>query len=143
MNLYEPELGQMAYGGPWGKHAIPRFVGALLRDILNDLAMVYWNANQRSFEDAQWDEGFDIGIPGIEYRPYRAPHVAPDLPNFRFEDVSIYWYKHPGRGLSCNRELDKLSWIDWFDRCLDTMHKFDRDQFEKKFGRFEPPETGA
>lgn len=138
MTEYEPELGQAAFGAPWGPHDLPRFVDALLQEILHVLDRVYWNVNQRSFEDAQWDAEFDVGIPGVTYRPYRPLtreeeklDVPPDRPNFRFEDVSIYWYKHPRRGLSCSRELDKLSWIDWFDRCVAVLEKFDAAHYEK------------
>lgn len=139
---YEPELGQLAFGAPWGPHELPRFAEALLHDILHELERVYWNVNQRSFEDAQWDDGFDVGIPGIIYRPYRLPKQEeeddpPDRPNFQFDGVSIYWYKHARRGLSCNRVIDKLSWIDWFDRCLAVLHDHEAKKFLERYGPIE------
>mgnify|MGYP001558513855 CR=1 FL=1 len=47
------------------------------------------------------------------------------LPNFKFEDVEIRWYKHPGRGMSVNKNMSDTEWAEWLNRCIATIRKAD------------------
>ncbi|HUU93150.1 MAG TPA: hypothetical protein VM238_18305 [Phycisphaerae bacterium] len=56
------------------------------------------------------------------------------LPNFKFEDVEIRWYKNPGRGMSCNRKMTERQWRRWFDRCVGVIRAGD-EEIEKGRGK--------
>lgn len=117
------EIGQALFGCPTGQYECPRWIGALLNDILSEIERVFWNRNQK-----EWDGYEDPEIDGIEFRKYwwgdeDAPEAA--LPNFKFENVEIRWYKYPGRGMSVNVELTHLEWCEWFDRCIALIQKSD------------------
>lgn len=116
MSIYQPELGQMMFGNPTGQYEVPNYADALIRDLIhNDIDTVFWNINQR-----KWDEYDDPAIPGVVFRQYwwgdeNAPEAA--LPNFAFRGVEIRWYKHPGRGMSCNQNLTPAQWAEWYEEC--------------------------
>lgn len=121
MNTYTPELGQMVYGNPTGAHKMPYYAESLVLHVLDQIERVYWNQQQ-----CDWDRFDDPEISGITFRPYwwgedDAPEAA--LPNFVCEGVEIRWYKHPGRGMSCDREMTPAEWCGWFDRCMDYVRK--------------------
>jgi len=63
--IYEPELGQAVFGNPSGEYKCPEFVDALLNYLCQEISRVYWNVNQK-----EWDEYENPRIPNIEYRPY-------------------------------------------------------------------------
>ena len=125
MSEYKPELGQMCFGSPPGRYAIPEYACACFEYLLAEIRRVFGNARQRV-----WDEYEDPEIPGIEWRPYYwsdcvcpedGPH-RPDcpacLPNFKAFGAEIRWYKYPGRGMSCDVDWDERRWRVWFDACL-------------------------
>ena len=112
MEAYQPELGQAVFGQDSEAYGVPEHGKALLLYLLSEVGRVYWNCNQKEWE---WSVMPDPQIPGLQVRPYNwSDDDAP--PNFVFGDVAIRWYKHPGRGLSCNRDLDAVTdgWIIWF-----------------------------
>ena len=43
------------------------------------------------------------------------------LPNFRCGDITIYWYKNIGRGMSCDREVTRQELEDMFQRCFESL----------------------
>lgn len=110
------------------------FVDALLEHILGEVNRVFWNVHQE-----EWDKYEDPQIPGIEYHPYywgecdcedeettlHTPDCPTIQPNFKFEEVEIRWYKHPGRGQSCNVDWDERAWRLWFDRCVKAIQAAD------------------
>lgn len=120
MGTYQPELGQAVFGGETEEYEVPEHGKALLLYLLSEIGRVYWNCNQKEWE---WSAMPDPQIPGLQVRPYDDADDAP--PNFIFGDVSIRWYKHPGRGLSCNRDLDASGWVKWFGECLAAIHAKD------------------
>ena len=102
---------------------MPRYAGALFAGLLDEIRRVYWNVNQK-----EWESSDDPKIPGMEWRPYwwggeEAPEAL--LPNFKFEDVEVRFYKHPGRNNSTNRELTPEEWASWYERALDAIWKAD------------------
>ncbi len=130
MSTYEPELGQAVFGQDSEEFEVPEHGKALLMYLLSEVTRVYWNRNQKEWE---WSEMPDPQIPGLQVRPYNwSDDDAP--PNFVFGDVAIRWYKHPGRGLSCNRDLDKEpdGWIKWFGSCLAAILKANDDHWLAK-----------
>jgi len=116
------ELGQMAFGNSVGEYSCPEFVTALLTHLLNEIGMAFWNKNQE-----EWDTNDDPEIPGIVFNPYYwgdDPQEA-GKPNFKFEDVEIRWYKHPGRSMTVNKSLTEKQWRVWFDKCLKRIQSYD------------------
>ena len=49
------------------------------------------------------------------------------LPNFKFEDVEVRWYKHRGRGQSVNVDWDEKRWRKWLDRCLRQIRNYEKE----------------
>jgi len=128
MTRFTPELGQLFFGNPAGSYALPEFVDALLMHIFGEISRVFWNLNQD-----EWRHFSDPGFPGIEVRPYYWGEDEGEAarPNFAFGGVEIRWYKHPGRSMSCDRELAEAEWVKWFDACLKAI----RDHEESNRGR--------
>jgi hypothetical protein len=132
---YQPELGQVCYGTPWGRYEVPEFVTALVLYIKDEIRRVYWNNQQE-----EWNERDDPGIRHIEWHGYwwgdeKAPEAG--RPNLSAFDVKIYWYKHPGRGMSCNVYWTPNEWAKWFElvmAAIDVMDKGD-DQASKQPGQ--------
>jgi len=121
MEAYQAELGQAVFGQDSEAYEVPEHGKALLLYLLSEVGRVYWNCNQKEWN---WSEMTDPQIPGLQVRPYN--YVDDDAPpNFVFGDVAICWYKHPGRGLSCNRDLDADGWVKWFGECLAAIHAKD------------------
>lgn len=98
------------------------FHNALLQSVLREIARVFWNRNQR-----EWDDYEDAGIEGVVTRPYSycccegADHddnCKTALPNFEFEGVHFHWYKHSGRGMSVNVDMDAAAWREWHARVM-------------------------
>lgn len=117
------EIGQLAFGNPWGDHACPQWCAALVRDILREIGRVFWNRNQR-----EWDLIQDPAIPGIEFRPYYwgDDETEASRPNFKHKDVEVRWYKHPMRGSSLNVAPDPATMIPWFESAIAAVRAADR-----------------
>jgi hypothetical protein len=52
-----------------------------------------------------------------------APDCESILPNFKYGEAEIRWYKHPGRGMSVNVDWDEATWRKWLDSCLAAIRK--------------------
>ena len=109
---------------------VPEHGRALLLYLLSEIGRVYWNREQKTWDLPAMP---DPKIPGLQVRPF---NWADDnaLPNFVFGDVEIRWYKHPGRGLSCNRDLDASAWIKWFGECLSAIQAEETGREDAVFG---------
>lgn len=107
----------MAFGNPWGEHACPLWCDALVREILREIARVFWNRNQR-----EWDSREDPGIPGIEFRPYYWGDDPAEAakPNLKHGGVEVY--KHPMRSSSLNVEARADTIIPWFESAIAAIH---------------------
>lgn len=117
---YEPEIGQAVFGNPTGDYYFPEFAEAFLMYIFEEIRRVFWNKNQR-----EWENYEDPKIEGIKVRPYcwGEDEEEAEKPNFEFNGVAIRWYKYPGRGMSCNKAMNPEQWKKWFDECLGVIRK--------------------
>ncbi len=122
MKQYKPELGQLCFGNPVGIYELPEYVAAYLDYIYYEIDRVYWNRFQKERE-----EHWNPEIKEIEHREYYwgDEKKEAEKPNFKFKDVEIRWYKHKGRGMSCNKELTTDEWKDWFNDCLKIIRTYD------------------
>ena len=116
-----PELGQLAFGNPWGDFTCPPYVDALVRELLSEIRRVYWNKNQRDWSESGYP---DPCIPGIEYRSYYwgDDEAEAAKPNFKHGEIEVRWYKHPMRSSSLNVPPDPAVMIPWFDSALACIH---------------------
>lgn len=122
-NNYKPELGQAMFGNKWQPYEMPEYAVALFLYIIKEIKRVYWNKNQE-----EWDMNSDPKLCGIEWGPYwwgdeEAPEAL--LPNFKYGKLEISWYKHPGRGMSCNQNLQESGWITFFNEIIKDLHRED------------------
>ena len=125
MNRYKPEIGQALFGNPTEKYALPDYAEALLMALLDEIGRVYSNVYQVS-----WDQTEEPNIPGITFHPYwwgEDDDPGALLPNFAFDGVEIRWYKYPGRGMSCNRNMISIEWTKWFSKCLAVIRAADEN----------------
>lgn len=156
--VFEPEAGQMLYSG-WSRYALPLFAEALLHYAINQICITYWNSYQERFSDRKQREF--ISWEFLEYRQFYYPRFdcfddplnpkeeAEKIednrlmaqPNFKFEDVCIYWYKHHGRGLSCNIEKSDTAWREWFDRLMVKIGDVDRRRHDERLHSASATET--
>ncbi len=100
---------------------------ALLIALLDEIDRVYWNRHQQ-----EWNRYEALQIQALEYRPYYWGEDEEEAakPNFKFEDVEIGWYKHPGRGSFVNKHLSAQEWADWYLRASLEINSLDRPQTE-------------
>ena len=116
------ELGQAIYGNPTGEHPCPRWVDALVAEIIDDIDRVFWNKNQR-----EWNQCEDPRIPGVEFRPYfwGDDDAEAAKPNLKHGAIEVRWYKHPGRGTSLNVAATPEVIIPWFDSAIAAIDAAD------------------
>lgn len=129
MTDYLPEPGQIFAGYGVARYDVPRYVEALLAAILAEFERVYWNVHQEILEVNSYRPGVTdspvLDVPGLEIRGYwwgdeDSPQAH--LPNLSYGGVHIFWYKHPGRGLSATLEQTPDEWVAWFDDVIAAIN---------------------
>lgn len=131
---YEPELGQAAFGAPWGEYEVPAIGEEALRMVLDEMHRVYGNRYGKT-PDFGGNDGFvlpnDALGPDLQYRAYCWADCVCDetrlctcdvsKPNLAFDGVEFRWYKHARRGLSCNKQLSAKEWSKWLQKALNYL----------------------
>jgi len=85
--------------------------------------MTQW-AKDNGYEDAPYGMAVYCTCPyAQEWHEWTSTHGhAPDcklmLPNFKFGEVEIRWYKHVGRSMCTNVDWDEPMWRKWFADCF-------------------------
>ena len=101
------------------------YVEALMFHLHRELKRVYWNWHQKTLEESDWQL---LDLPdGMEFRRYYwgdEPELG-QLPNFKFRDVIINWYKYIGRGMSTNKDWNEKQWREWFDAAMSALQQYD------------------
>lgn len=130
--MYEPELGQMLFGNKWESHEMPKFAVSMFDGLIALVGAINWNVHQKEFKT--WDEA-DLGP--VHYRPYNWNAAFSDddtevEPNFWHDEhpLRIRWYKHPGRGMSCNMDLTPADWALWHDTVHDSLWAVSEEKIE-------------
>lgn len=124
MKKYTPELGQAVFGNKFQQYEMPEYAIALFFYVRNEIKRIYWNINQK-----EWDEASSPGFADIEWRPYwwgDEDDKESHLPNFKYGRLEIHWYKHPGRGMSCNQNIEGMGWIVFFNEIMGELHEIDK-----------------
>lgn len=137
------EIGQMLFTSGCGEFETNPSVDALIRDLITETARVFHNRTGREW-DYSWS-GEDPVIPGLTFRGFRYPRYDAEdeippgketeaeadrqeaaLPCMEIEDVSIWWYKYPGRSMTVNSTLTPEQWFDWHQRSLRVVVAADK-----------------
>lgn len=124
------------------------FIEALIFALKKELDRCYWNWHQQQLDERKDWELIDADL-GFEYRRYYWGDEEDECqrPNFKFGPVVINWYKHIGRGMSCNVDWTEKQWRDWFDGAMKAIRLYDRclqfthQEFRDKDAGREPFET--
>jgi len=121
--MYQPEMGQFAFGMPWAEFEVSDLGSACIASLLDEVRRVFWNRNGRevSFRDEGDAEVWNAYGSGIEWHAYwwgdeEAEEAA--RPNLTFAGLNIRWYKWPGRGESVEREMTPDDWSEWLTGAL-------------------------
>lgn len=124
---YEPEIGQICFGNPWGEFDAGELGRACVLMLLDQVARVFWNREQR-----EWDRCEDPKIPGMAYQSYWwGDEDAPEAsrPNLSLgDDIEVRWYKHARRGTTTQRRVTPDEWRDWINRGMALIHECDREK---------------
>ena len=122
---FEPDPVHEVFGGPVEQYEVPEYVTALLGYLGGEIERVESNRRQESVQaPIGWDGEYTTGM----FTMRRYWYVADDVPSVNFEadvagvgTVGLRWYKHLGRGMSCDRELSSPEWVQVFDACLNSV----------------------
>lgn len=126
---YEPPLGQIVRNSPWGSYGVPAYARALFLDVVDRIETVQNNIDQPEREEDYWEPQFNAApsrLPAVTWRRWEEPDDegrSDPTPNFEFEGVRIWWYKHYRQSISTDTDLTPLEWIDWYDRCCAYLQK--------------------
>lgn len=134
MTESNPELGQILFGqAPAYVAGMPDWVESLFVGIMNEFSRVWWNTKQKEY----YSRGDDGCLGSVQVRHYRyddIPEGEIGEDNFWLvgHEQRIRWYKYPGRGMSCNLDLDRDAWIAWHDAVVAELRRFDSEHFERR-----------
>lgn len=130
MTNSQPEIGQLLFGqAPPYCAGMPDWVESMFDGIIREFERVWWNAKQTSWESRS-DDG-NLGRVHVRYYRYdEVPEGEVGEDNFWLEghDQRIRWYKYPGRGMSCSKDLDTNGWIDWHDAVKAELRRVDDER---------------
>jgi hypothetical protein len=99
------------------------FIDGLILHVLYDLGRVYWNINQKSF-----DEYTPVDWKWLVYRPYYwgDDEKIMDLPNLEVGGAKIFWYKHPGRGMYTDVDWNSDEWRRWINTVMNDLSEYEK-----------------
>ena len=117
---YEPELGQMFFGQPSQEFASGNLMKAALGEISNEWDRVMGNIHQKDMPNPFNNSGAKWKCDEFEVQTYDWSDEEQSY-NFKWNDILISWYKHPGRGMSQNREVSNDEISDMLDSCLNAL----------------------
>jgi hypothetical protein len=113
---YEPEIGQAVFGAPWQRLEAPRWLSEMLAD-LGDEIDDHHGVNPMS------NSGASFANDTFESRAYYwgEDEELEDLPNFKYGDFEVSWYKHCLRGCSMNRAITQEEASAMIDACKRSL----------------------
>lgn len=132
MSIFEPELGQMAFGQPHQTYAIPEIMLAALLSISLEIERVWWNVWQADFNTPFENNGPRCNFKCAEFEVRAYSWSDEEQPyNFAWRDIRISWYKWCGRGASSNIVITPDLASECLDACLLAVRQL--DGFEAAF----------
>lgn len=117
----------------------PKYITALLEHIDMDLRRIMWNRNQEEYNSPFANSGNVDGYKNDTFEVHAYDwsldeSSSPMLPNFKYNDIEISWYKYLGRGMWINRKITPEEAVDMFNACmasLDREEKKDDDFYQR------------
>lgn len=100
---------------------------AVLNEIHRKLDVAYWNKNQEEMASPFDNTGSYYVNPTFSVCAYQWDEEGSEsdvpTPNFVWQDVKVYWYKHSNRGLSAfaNREITPELLSEMLNDCLNSL----------------------
>ncbi len=126
MNQYEPEIGQALFGQPHQPFATDSYIEAALQMISEELKRVMWNINQKEYNSPFDNTGNRFECNAFKVHAYSWGD-DPQPWNFKWGNIEISWYKHLGRGMSSNKEINPAIAAKMLNQCLETIRKYETD----------------
>ncbi|WP_327210800.1 hypothetical protein [Rhizobium leguminosarum] len=117
---YQPEFGQMLFG-----HRPQRFEGspALERALerIGENIMAAAEARKERRDNPFWNTGdsFENDVFKVEAYSWDDDYEQPF--NFAWRDLRVSWYKHVGRGMSVNMQVDTHLVNEMLVECLGSI----------------------
>lgn len=133
MSDFTPELGQLGFSNtPWQSFECSELAIAVLCAIGDEIERVLWNTTQKEAHSPIGNWGAEPFITDVfTMRTYcwcdGGVHPEGCPPNFEWRDVRICWYKHAGRGTSCNVKLTPDMIAVMLTDCLAAVRAQDVD----------------
>lgn len=129
MDSFEPELGQAAFGQPYGPHRCPAILRAALDLISKRLEYLVESVLPYETRE-QWGNPFSnsgntFTCPAFEVAAYSWDEEVKQEWNFRCGEIRVSWYKHSNRSPSCPEEYSPDQVAAMLDRCLVYIDKAD------------------
>jgi hypothetical protein len=122
---YEPEIGQMCFGNPWGEFECPDYIVALIEFLASEVCISEWNRTQdeQAFDKPTNNSGSRWANDTFSLRAYYwgDDEAEQAKPNFACGDFGVRWYKHARRGTTMNREVTPAEAVAFFERCLASI----------------------
>jgi len=136
--MYEPELGQFAFGQPWQEYGLPDsdrgYVSARLVELTQAIFEKTDDKEEMGFGlVGSYDYGIDFRNNVFSMFPYYWGDTCAEedkecdgecldsRPNFKCGAVEVNWYKYIGRGMSVNRPVSRKEWRDIFNKCFKSL----------------------
>ena len=115
------ELGQIAFDANAAQYDMPEAAQALYQGISEEADRIWWNEHQETRPEHAGEMG------SIFWRCYDwASEPMNPNPNFVTPSLNIWWYKYPGRGMTCDKELNPDEWFAWFYETLAALKKIEK-----------------
>ena len=131
MEVFEPELGQAAFGQPYKRIAVSQVLGDALMAIDLRLCLKMWQTNP-DYDSPFANSGNTFICDAFAVQAYSWDDEAEQYWNFRWRDVEVSWYKYLGRGMSVNKVLTNRQIEAMLDDCYRAIQEYSVQTTESK-----------
>ena len=112
--MYQPEIGQAAFGQPWQQLDCPSMVESMLDSLSCAWSVCRNDGNPFSNSGARYD--------GIKFKAHAYSWADEEQEfNFAWRDVRVSWYKYLGRGTTINRKMGEAEIREMLKECMHEL----------------------
>lgn len=129
------ELGQMLFGNKFDEFDAPDFVTAGFLLLEHEIGRVEWNRRQEIFESPLGGGCEDYKNKVFEIHSYYW-NENPRLklrPNFKCGSFEVRWYKHMGRGMTMNQDIDANKFFAILGKYMKYLDSIDSINYHRKY----------
>ena len=125
------ELGNMLFNEN-NKNQIlrcPDYVLPILKGIDDEMSRIYWNKHQKEYTSPFSNSGNKFVCDVFEVHAYKWDTDEDSIQNynFKYKDIEISWYKHVGRDMTINREVEPKEITDMYTDIMETLRVIERN----------------